>query len=104
MLAYSGKTTVFPNISLIAFVRPLPNETLTLSSFRIRNLMGLAKTPALTPVRTQVPAVLPVATPAAIMWSAAAQKSGLPGDANPVESGARLKAPVQVENMVSQEH
>ena len=40
--------------------------------------VGFAVTAEDTPVRTQVVELFPVASPAAIMWSAAAQKSGVP--------------------------
>src|SRR6267143_4296044 len=44
-------------------------------------------TAALIPVRTQVPAALPVARPAWMKWSAAAQKSGVPSPGVHVKLG-----------------
>src|SRR2546426_4802644 len=88
----------------MAFISPLPNANRGGLSFRIMKRNGCEKTPELTPVNIQELACLPVAMPAAIMWSAAAQKSGLPGAAKPPGSGAMLKALMHVGNMTSHEH
>ena len=61
------------------------------------------------PVNTQLVGSLPVPIPAAIMWSAAAQKSGEPRVANPLGSSAKLYAPKQfvyegLGNNLSHEH
>src|SRR2546426_8523130 len=100
---HAGRAATPPNSWLRTFIQPSPICSRGGLSLRIMKRIGHVNTPELTPVRRQS-GPLPVATPAAIIWSAAAQKSGLPGCANPPGFSAMRNALIQFGNILSQEH